>query len=164
MFRIIAFFIISLFARWYVWVGILTLFACWYVWVGILTLFIHLYVWVGILTLFARWYVWVGILTLFARWYVWVGILTLFARWYVWVGILLTRENHLHDYIISLKMDVLAHKTNLTPPYFIQVPLPRQESVRLCICVSVVSISLHSTSLLMDFCNVTTVSYFLFII
>ena len=129
-----------------------------------LTLFAGWYVWVGILTLFARWYVWVGILTLFARWYVWVGILTLFARWYVWVGILLTRENHLHDYIISLKMDVLAHKTNLTPPYFIQVPLPRQESVRLCICVSVVSISLHSTSLLMDFCNVTTVSYFLFII
>jgi hypothetical protein len=39
------------------------------------------------------------------------------------VGILLTREKHLQDRIISIRRDVWVHKTSLTPPLFIEVPV-----------------------------------------
>ena len=48
---------------------------------------------------------------------------------------------HLHDRIISLRREVRAHKTSLTPPLVIEVSVPRQESERLYICVLGVSIS-----------------------
>ena len=32
-------------------------------------------------------------------------------------------------------MEIWAHKTSLTPPLFIEVSVPRQESERSCICV-----------------------------
>jgi hypothetical protein len=39
--------------------------------------------------------------------------------------ILPTFENHLHDRIISLRGDGLAHETSfLTPPLFIAMPVP----------------------------------------
>ena len=47
----------------------------------------------------------------------------LYARLYAGVGILLTRANHLHDHTISLREEVRAHKTILTPPLFIEVPI-----------------------------------------
>jgi hypothetical protein len=46
------------------------------------------------------------------------------------VGILLIREKHLRDRIISLRGEILVHKTNLTPPLFTEVNVPRQESKR----------------------------------
>jgi|JYMV01.1.fsa_nt_gi hypothetical protein len=54
-----------------------------------------------------------------------VYIITLFARLYVrGVGILLTRENHMHDSIISLTGKVWVLNTSLAPPLFIEVPVP----------------------------------------
>ena len=47
---------------------------------------------------------------------------------FVGVCIFLTRGKHLHDHIISI-IEVWAYKTNLPPPSFIEVPVPRQESV-----------------------------------
>ena len=55
-------------------------------------------------------------------------IITLFVLLYVGVCIFLTRGKHLHDHIISI-IEVWAYKTNLPPPSFIEVPVPRQESV-----------------------------------
>jgi hypothetical protein len=46
------------------------------------------------------------------------------------LNILLACRKHLHDCIISLRGEVWAHKTNLTLPLFIEVPVPRQESER----------------------------------
>ena len=40
---------------------------------------------------------------------------------------------HLHDHIISLKRDVWAHKTSLTQPLFIEVPVPSHESEQSCL-------------------------------
>ena len=51
------------------------------------------------------------------------------------VNILLTSGKHLHDRIISLSGEVWAHKTSLTPPLFIGVPVASQESKRVCICM-----------------------------
>jgi len=42
--------------------------------------------------------------------------------------ILLTRGNHLNNSIISLRGDVYAHKTSLTPPLLIELPVLIQES------------------------------------
>ena len=42
----------------------------------------------------------------------------LFARLYVRISILLTCGKHLHDHIISVKVGVCVHETNLTPPSF----------------------------------------------
>jgi hypothetical protein len=35
---------------------------------------------------------------------------------------------NLHDRIISLRGEVWVHKTNLTPPLLIEVPVPSQEN------------------------------------
>jgi hypothetical protein len=51
----------------------------------------------------------------------WHFYFTLCARLYASVDILLTCVRHLHDRIISLRVEVCAHKTNLTPPRFIEV-------------------------------------------
>jgi hypothetical protein len=42
--------------------------------------------------------------------------------------------HHLHGLIISLRGEVRAHKTSLTPPLFIEVSVPSQKSERSCIC------------------------------
>ena len=85
-------------------------------------------------------------------------VITLFSRLYVRVGILLTCGKHLHDCIISLSEKVWAQKTRLTTSLFIEVPVPRQESERSCICVLEVSILSPSTMILIfDF---GIVSYF----
>jgi len=57
-----------------------------------------------------------------------------------------------------------AHKTSITLPLFIEVPVPSQESERSCICVLGVSILPLSTILLLDFRTVPTVLYFLLFI
>ena len=66
-------------------------------------------------------------------------IVTLFAQLNVRVGILITRGRHLHACIISLRGEVWANKTSLTPPHFIEVAGPSQERERSCICVLGVS-------------------------
>ena len=88
----------------------------------------------------------------------------LFDRFYVRVGILLKCRNHLHDHIISLKGEVWTHKTNLTSPLFIEVPVPSQECERSCICVLRVSILPRSTIFLLDFGNVPRLWYFFYFI
>ena len=45
-------------------------------------------------------------------------------------GILLTCEKHLHNRIISKRGEGFGHKTSLTPPIFIELPVPSQESER----------------------------------
>ena len=47
--------------------------------------------------------------------------------YYVRADILLTCRKHLHHRIISLRGEDCAHKTSLTPPLFIEVPVPIQE-------------------------------------
>ena len=42
---------------------------------------------------------------------------------------------HSLDHIISLGGEVWTNKTSLTPPLFNEIPVPRQESKRSCICV-----------------------------
>jgi len=42
-------------------------------------------------------------------------------------------------------MNVWAHQSNLTPPLFIEVSVPKQESEQSCICILEVSIVSHST-------------------
>jgi hypothetical protein len=49
---------------------------------------------------------------------------------------------HVHVHIITLRGEVWIHKTSLTPPLFIEVSVPRDESERSCICVLGVSILL----------------------
>jgi hypothetical protein len=61
---------------------------------------------------------------------------TLSSQLYVMVGIL----HHSHVRIISLKEEVWAHTTSLTPPHLIEVPVQSQESERSCICVLGLSI------------------------
>lgn len=50
------------------------------------------------------------------------------------VDIVLTSGKHLHDCIISLSGEVWSHKTILTMLHFIEVPIPSEESERLCVC------------------------------
>jgi len=78
-------------------------------------------------------------------------IITLFARLYVVVVILLTCVKHLQDRIISLRGDVWVHKTSLTPPFVLEVPVPRQESEKSCLCVLGISMLPLSTILIFDF-------------
>ena len=54
---------------------------------------------------------------------------------YVRVGILLPCGKHLFDRIISLRGEVWAHNTSLTPPLLFKVPVPSQDSGRLCMCI-----------------------------
>jgi len=77
-------------------------------------------------------------------------IIMLFTWLYVLVVILLTCGKHLHARIISLIGEVWAHKISLSPPFFIDVPVPSQESERSCICVLGVSILPLSTILRFD--------------
>ena len=49
------------------------------------------------------------------------------------VGILPIGGKRLHDRIISLRDDVLVHKTSLTISLFIEVTVPSQKSGRTCI-------------------------------
>ena len=37
------------------------------------------------------------------------------------------KNKHLHDHFISTKVHILAYKTSLTPPHFIEKPVPNQE-------------------------------------
>ena len=78
-------------------------------------------------------------------------IIMLFNRLYVRVGILPTYENHFHDRIISLRGQVWAHKTSLTPPLFINVSVPSLKSERSCICVLGYQLYLYFTILIFDF-------------
>jgi hypothetical protein len=54
-------------------------------------------------------------------------IATLFVQLYVRVDILLTSENNLHNRMIPLERS-LVHKTQITLPLCIEVPVPSQES------------------------------------
>ncbi len=64
--------------------------------------------------------------------------------------------------IISLRVEVWAHITSLTPPHFIEVAVPSLESEWSCICVSGIWILPLSTILIFDLGIVQTVWYFLF--
>ena len=68
----------------------------------------------------------------------------------------------IHDRVISLRGELWAHKTSLTPPLFIEVSVPSQESERSCIFVLFVSILPLSTMFLFDFGVAPTVFFFLF--
>jgi len=90
--------------------------------------------------------------------------LLLFAQLYARVGILLTSGKHLHDRIISQRGEFWSHKTSLTLPLFIEVPVPSQESERSCICVLGVSILPLSTILILELfrqCGILCFSFFL---
>jgi hypothetical protein len=60
--------------------------------------------------------------------------LTLFSRLSLRISILLTCGKHLHDHIILLRGDLWSHKTSLTPPCCIEVPVQSQESVQWYSC------------------------------
>jgi hypothetical protein len=60
---------------------------------------------------------------------------TLLTQLYLRVDILFTCGKHLHDCIISLSGDSLAHKNNLIPPRNIEMPVPSQDIERSCMCV-----------------------------
>jgi hypothetical protein len=57
-------------------------------------------------------------------------IIKLLVRLYVRVGILLSCGKHLHDRLISIRGEVWVHKSSLTLPLFIEMPVPSQESGR----------------------------------
>ena len=75
-----------------------------------------------------------------------------FYMLYVRVGILLTWWKHLHDRIISLRREVQAHKSKLTPPLFLKC-LYQSREVRGHVCISVLGVSILplSTILIFDF-------------
>lgn len=50
--------------------------------------------------------------------------------------------------IISLRGEDKVHKTNLTPPHFVGMPIPRQESKWSCICVRVSTLTISTIYLL----------------
>jgi len=83
---------------------------------------------------------------------------------YVGVHILLICGKHLHDCINSLRGEVWAHKSSLTPPLFLEVSVPSQESGRSSICVSGFDFCLFLRLFWLDFGNVSTVWYFFFIL
>jgi len=56
-----------------------------------------------------------------------------------------------HINIMFFCHHVWAHKTSLTPPLFIEVPVPSQKNERSCICVLGISIFPFSTILTFDF-------------
>ena len=68
---------------------------------------------------------------------------------YVRVGVLLTCRRHLYDSIISLRGEVLAHKTSLAPSFFfIEMPVPSLESELSCTYLCVTGINFASIFLL----------------
>jgi hypothetical protein len=50
------------------------------------------------------------------------------------VVILLTCGKHLHDFIVLVMGEDLAHSTSLIPTYFIEVPVAIQQKQGPCIC------------------------------
>jgi len=86
-------------------------------------------------------------------------IITILALLYASSDIFLTCAKHSHDFIFSLAWEVLAHKTILAPPSFIEVPVPSQESEWSCICVLGVLILALPTIFLLTFGTVSTVWY-----
>ena len=75
------------------------------------------------------------------------------------ITVLLTRGKHFHDSIISLRGEVWAHKTGLSPPLFIEVLILSQESERSCTCVLAHRFYLLQFCVL-DFRNAPTLWYF----
>ena len=75
---------------------------------------------------------------------------TQFSRLYPSAGILLTYGKHFHDRINSLRRDIWAHKTSLTPSLFIYFCVRGSNFVPL------------STIFLLDFRNVSIVYSILF--
>ena len=71
-------------------------------------------------------------------------------------------KKRLRDRIISLRREVWAYKTSLTPPLFIEVPVPSQESERSCVCVLELAMLPLSTFSSFDLGIVPAVLYFLF--
>jgi hypothetical protein len=67
-------------------------------------------------------------------------VIALISELYVCVGILLTCGKHLHDRIISVRGNPLAHKPSSSLPLFIEVSVQSQECERSCIFVIRVSI------------------------
>jgi hypothetical protein len=65
-------------------------------------------------------------------------------------GIFLARGKHLHGRIISLRVEVWAHRTSLYPTLFIEMPVPCKECERSCIGVLQISILPLSTILIFD--------------
>ena len=63
-----------------------------------------------------------------------IFITTQFTRIYVMVVILLTCGKHLHDLIVLVMGEDLAHSTSLIPTYFIEVPVAIQQKQGPCIC------------------------------
>ena len=71
----------------------------------------------------------------------------------------------LYDRIISLRGEAWVNKASLTPPRFIEVHVPRQESEWTCICVVGVSISHLSMNCRLDGWNCSgSVVSFVFIL
>jgi hypothetical protein len=66
------------------------------------------------------------------------------------LGILLTRGKHLHDHIISLRVEVWTHTIGLTPSILIEVSVSLQESERSCIRVLGIWILPLSTILMFE--------------
>ena len=66
----------------------------------------------------------------------------------------------LHDHTISLRGDMVAHKTSLTPSHFTEEPVARHEFEWLCVCVLLISTLSLSTISIVDFRTVPTVWYF----
>ena len=67
---------------------------------------------------------------------------------------------HLHDVIFSLRGEDLVHKSSLTPPRFIDIPVEIQESERPCTYVRGVDFASLFTILRLNFGTVSMVSYF----
>ena len=63
---------------------------------------------------------------------------------------------------MTLRWEIWPHTTNLTPPFSIEMPVPRQESELSCICVFGVSILPLSTIFVFNFRTVQTVWYYYF--
>jgi hypothetical protein len=88
-------------------------------------------------------------------------IITLKTRLYVRLVILLTDGRQLLDKIISLRGEAWVHKTSLTPPLCIEVPVPSQESEQSCICGYRLCLCFYG--FLLDFRIVPIVLYFCFV-
>jgi hypothetical protein len=72
---------------------------------------------------------------------------------YLKVSIVLTCGKHLYDVIISQRGEVYNHTTSLTPPLFIEVPVPNQINGMSCIYVRGVSNFPFSTVFVAGFKN-----------
>lgn len=68
----------------------------------------------------------------------------------------------MHDRIILLRVNVWVHKTSLTPPLHVELPVLSNTCEPSCINVLRVTFSPLSTISWMDFLDILTVRYFLF--